>query len=86
MEPSLPKIAAACPYRVHLEPGKVYSYCTCGLSKTQPFCDGSHRGTGMKALKFSVEREQTLWYLCGCKHNRPEAGPYCDGSHVSLEW
>jgi hypothetical protein len=31
----LPKIAAACPYRVKLIPGKKYKYCTCGLSKEQ---------------------------------------------------
>lgn len=31
----LPKIAAACPYKVNLIPGKKYKYCTCGLSNKQ---------------------------------------------------
>jgi hypothetical protein len=28
-----PKVAIACPFRVHLEKGKTYLYCTCGHSK-----------------------------------------------------
>lgn len=83
---SLPKIANPCPYRVNLEPGIEYRYCTCGLSKTQPFCDDSHIGTDFEPLNFKVERKQTLWYLCGCKHNRKSAGPFCDGSHINLQW
>jgi hypothetical protein len=30
-----PKIASACPFRVHLEKDRDYFYCTCGLSKSQ---------------------------------------------------
>ena len=82
----LPKVALPCPYRVSLEPGKTYLYCTCGLSKTQPFCDNSHVGTTFKPLKFSVNVMQTYWDLCGCKHNKPRAGPFCDGSHVNADW
>jgi len=32
------------PYKVKVEKGKTYSWCSCGLSKKQPFCDSSHRG------------------------------------------
>ena len=32
------------PYKVKVEKGKTYSWCSCGLSKKQPFCDGSHKG------------------------------------------
>jgi len=39
----VPKIARACPVRVTLEKDKDYLYCTCGLSKYQPFCDGTHK-------------------------------------------
>lgn len=86
MEEQLPRIAAACPYRVALEQGKEYIYCTCGLSKAQPFCDDSHIGTQFTPIVFKVEETQSVWYLCGCKHNRAEAGPFCDGSHIHLEW
>lgn len=40
-----PYISQRCPYNVQLIPGKEYLYCVCGLTKTQPFCDGSHEGT-----------------------------------------
>ena len=82
----LPKVALPCPYRVALEPGKTYRYCTCGLSKSQPFCDDSHAGTGFEPIEFSVDVRQKLWYLCGCKHNCAKAGPFCDGSHIKADW
>eukprot|EP00742_Colponemidia_sp_Colp-10_P010539 GILJ01011580.1.p1 GENE.GILJ01011580.1~~GILJ01011580.1.p1 ORF type:complete len:124 (+),score=5.71 GILJ01011580.1:47-373(+) len=84
--PTQAVIATACPYRRHLEPGKTYLYCTCGLSAKQPFCDGSHTGTAFKPLKFSVEKNQSWHLLCGCKRNKPEAGPFCDGSHSNMDW
>ncbi len=37
----VPHIAAAFPLGIDLEAGKTYYWCTCGLSKNQPFCDGS---------------------------------------------
>ncbi|NDC36921.1 MAG: CDGSH iron-sulfur domain-containing protein, partial [Proteobacteria bacterium] len=29
---------------LEMEPGTYY-WCSCGRSKSQPFCDGSHAGT-----------------------------------------
>ncbi len=37
-----PTVAQRFPYKVDLEKGKQYYWCTCGNSKNQPFCDGSH--------------------------------------------
>ena len=31
------------PYRVELEEGQKYAFCTCGLSEKKPYCDGAHR-------------------------------------------
>ncbi len=56
-----------------------YLYCTCGYSKTQPFCDGSHHGTAFQPLKFSIQKERT-YQLCQCK--LCEKGPFCDNSHL----
>ena len=50
-----------------MEPGKLYKYCTCGLSEKDPFCDGSHKGSKFKALKFKIDHKQTMVQLCGCK-------------------
>lgn len=66
------------PFKASLDPDTEYLYCTCGLSKTFPFCDGSHEGTGKMPIKFSVDVETDKW-LCRC--GRSGRKPYCDGSH-----
>jgi len=76
-----PVIAQKGPYQTDLEEGKTYFYCRCGRSKSQPFCDGSHKGTGLEPLRFTAERSGTF-NLCGCKTTDDE--PYCDGSHNVL--
>ena len=46
-------VAQKGPYQVELSEGKPYFYCRCGRSKDQPFCDGSHKDTGIEPLRFS---------------------------------
>ncbi len=75
-----PVCAQKGPYAVELEPGEYY-WCACGRSKNQPFCDGSHEGTGFTPAKFIVTAKETK-YLCGCKHTHNR--PFCDGSHKQL--
>jgi CDGSH-type Zn-finger protein len=69
------------PYKFLLEAGKEYWWCACGRSQTQPFCDGSHKGTGLVPLGFKAEKTGDAW-LCGCKASASK--PYCDGSHKKL--
>ena len=67
------------PYKVKVEKNKTYSWCACGLSQKQPFCDGSHRKEGkFKSLKYYAT-ESTEILLCGCKMTQNQ--PFCDGSH-----
>ncbi|GIX32881.1 MAG: hypothetical protein KatS3mg125_0837 [Lysobacterales bacterium] len=66
------------PVWVALEAGKTYWWCSCGRSARQPFCDGSHRGSGYRPLAFTAERDETV-ALCRCK--RSAQPPRCDGSH-----
>ncbi|KAI8335590.1 iron-binding zinc finger CDGSH type-domain-containing protein [Blakeslea trispora] len=79
-----PVFVQAKPYKVDLEPGKEYYWCTCGESKNQPFCDGSHRAAGQfKPKKITVDEAKT-YYLCGCKYTHNEQG-FCDGTHRKEE-
>jgi CDGSH-type Zn-finger protein len=74
-------IAQRGPYEVEVEAGKSYFWCACGRSATQPFCDGSHKGTGLAPVRFECAETGTV-FLCGCK--RTGDRPYCDGTHESL--
>jgi CDGSH-type Zn-finger protein len=76
-----PVVAQKGPYPVAVEAGKTYFWCACGRSQGQPFCDGSHKGTGLAPTKFTAEADKTL-YFCGCKAS-PKA-PFCDGTHQRL--
>ncbi|MDX1697182.1 MAG: CDGSH iron-sulfur domain-containing protein [Thiohalobacterales bacterium] len=77
---SEPVIAQKAPYAVELDPG-TYWWCACGRSKKQPFCDGSHAGTGIEPVRFDITIEHKVW-LCGCKHSSDM--PFCNGSHKRL--
>jgi len=76
-----PVIAQREPILVELEAGKTYWWCACGRSQTQPFCDGSHKGSEFSPQKFTITEAQKVW-LCGCK--RSAGKPFCDGTHNSL--
>jgi CDGSH-type Zn-finger protein len=76
-----PQVAGRAPMGVEVEAGKDYWWCACGLSKTQPFCDGSHKGSGMAPMKWTAAEAGTAWF-CTCK--RTGKAPLCDGSHKRL--
>lgn len=78
---SNPIIAKKSAYIVELESDQSYWWCSCGHSKNQPFCDGSHEGTFMQPVKISLEETKKV-ALCGCKHSKNP--PYCDRSHSCL--
>lgn len=75
-----PIVAQKKPYVLELEPGEYY-YCTCGRSETQPFCDGSHKGTGFSPKVFTVT-EKKKYGICGCRHSDNQ--PFCNGAHKEL--
>lgn len=77
----VPNIAQKAPFKVELEAGKTYFWCSCGKSANQPFCDGSHKGSSFTPMKHTAEEAKTAW-LCGCKHSANK--PFCDGAHKAL--
>ncbi|WP_300272216.1 glutamate synthase-related protein [Halomonas sp.] len=79
---SQPIIADNKPQKVTLEQGKEYAFCRCGRSKDQPFCDGSHQGTGFTPQMFTAEEDGEA-FLCQCKQTGD--APYCDGTHQNFD-
>ena len=76
-----PEIGGREPIGVNVEDGKSYWWCACGRSKSQPFCDGSHKGTAFTPVEFKAGKSEEAWF-CACK--RTGNRPMCDGSHKRL--
>jgi len=76
-----PVAAQKSPYMVTVEAGKKYFWCACGRSSKQPFCYGSHSGTGLAPVMYQAEASKDV-YFCGCKASGKK--PFCDGSHQQL--
>lgn len=69
------------PLAVEVTEDTRYYWCACGQSAGQPFCDGSHEGTGKEPVQFTVEESGTV-YLCTCRQT--SNAPYCDGTHHKI--
>ncbi|KAG0000696.1 hypothetical protein BGZ80_000908 [Entomortierella chlamydospora] len=70
----------------NLKPGSIKEWCTCGLTKKGPWCDGkSHKGTSFKPLRWKVpdgKNTQTMYSICDCRYTT--IPPFCDGIHYDL--
>ncbi len=75
-----PEVAEARPAVLDLEAG-TYWWCACGKSQSQPWCDGSHKGSGFTPVKVEIEAAKRV-ALCQCKQSA--ASPFCDGTHNKL--
>ena len=78
----LPIMAKKGPYAVNVEEGKSYWWCACGKSSTQPFCDGSHKGTEHLPVEFIAEKTGMVAF-CGCKRTKNQ--PRCDDTHFTIK-
>ncbi len=76
------QIAGRGPIPAQVEAGQTYFWCACGLSKNQPFCDGSHKGSEFSPLTFTAAETRRLFF-CACKQTSNP--PYCDSTHGTLK-
>ncbi|KPK92702.1 hypothetical protein AMJ80_06415 [bacterium SM23_31] len=75
-----PIVVQKAPYILEIEKGTYY-WCSCGRSKNQPFCDGSHKVTDLTPVEVTVT-EKKKYAFCGCKKTAKK--PFCDGSHRKI--
>ncbi len=77
----MPKIVQKQPFKQSVVAGKSYFWCACGLSQSQPFCDGKHKDTDFSPVKYTAEKDGDVFF-CGCKVS--QNAPLCDGAHNKL--
>ena len=64
-----PVIFQKSPMPIEVEEGKTYFWCACGKSAKQPFCDGSHKDTGIAPVKLPL-RQPKRCFSVGVKHRQ----------------
>jgi CDGSH iron-sulfur domain-containing protein 3 len=74
-------IAGTAPIGIAVEAGKDYWWCACGKSKSQPFCDGSHKGSSFSPVQWMAPESKQVWF-CTCKQTGTQ--PLCSGAHKAL--
>ena len=65
------------PFIVDVTAGTTYHWCSCGLSKNQPWCDSSHLGTDFQPITFKAPINGEF-HMCGCKNSQNK--PFCYGT------
>ena len=75
------QLGGTTPIVMDVEAGKDYWWCSCGQSKKQPFCDGSHKGSTFSPMKWTAGESRKVAF-CTCKQTGKS--PICDGTHKAL--
>ena len=76
-----PAIGGKAPIPVQVTADEEYWWCACGRSASQPFCDGSHKGSTFSPMKYTADKAGRVFF-CTCK--RTSKQPLCDGTHKTL--
>ena len=57
-----PFIADIQPKAVELKAGQTVWWCSCGRSKSQPFCYGSHQGSEFAPVAYTAEKNVKVFF------------------------
>lgn len=81
--PSIPINTGYYPYNVYLEKAKVYYFCACGMSSSNPWCDSTcnKATTRNRPIYFNVS-ESGYYKMCNCKMS--SNAPFCNGTGKDL--
>ena len=78
-----PVVRALAPLRVEVEEGRTYFWCACGRTKSEPWCDGSHKATTIRPVKW-VAPKSGIAGVCACRATRRPGRVLCDGAHAAV--
>ena len=70
------------PFKAEIKSGDRKAICACGKTQNGPYCDGSHKGSGIAPTVLNFDEDKTVFF-CGC--GRSGNKPFCDGSHSKPE-
>ena len=76
----VPSPTSSAPHFIDVIEVETYAWCACGLSRNQPFCDGSHKGSDVKPLTYTAGVSCKVVF-CGCKTSA--WAPICDGTRCA---
>lgn len=81
--PTLPYRSSFYPIQLYLEKGKIYKWCSCGASWSDPWCDHKchYQLTRCRPIIFNVDKSG-YYTLCACKQSAN--APFCNGTHKVL--
>jgi len=69
------------PFQIQAKAGETIAFCMCGNSKNGPYCDGSHKGTGISPSVITYDTDTSV-HACGCQQSKNR--PMCDGTHKTI--
>ena len=81
---SIPINGGFFPYNLYLEQGKVYWYCTCGISLNSPWCDSACNRliSRNRPIYFNVN-DSGYYKICTCRLS--SNAPFCNGTHREVQ-
>lgn len=57
------------PFKIQAKAGETIAFCMCGNSKNGPYCDGSHKGTGISPNVITYDKDTSV-HACVVVNNQ----------------